>query len=97
MTKPMTAEQVIADREDSHGSYWMQASYSQQLKGIIRVHPKWRELTPQQKESVEMIIVKISRILSGSPNEPDHWTDIAGYATLVSSILHDQISKGTKL
>jgi hypothetical protein len=31
--------------------------------------------------------MKMSRILCGNPNEPDHWRDIAGYATLIENIL----------
>jgi hypothetical protein len=33
-------------------------------------------------EALEMICTKIARILSGNPNDPDHWKDIAGYAEL---------------
>lgn len=45
------------------------------------------KLTPEQCEALDMIQHKIGRILSGNPNEPDHWHDIAGYATLVENIL----------
>lgn len=34
-----------------------------------------------------MIAVKIARILVGDCNHPDHWHDIAGYATLVADRL----------
>lgn len=44
-------------------------------------------LSSAQAEALEMIQHKIGRILSGNPNEPDHWRDIAGYATLVENIL----------
>jgi hypothetical protein len=33
-----------------------------------------------------MIALKLSRILSGKPDEQDHWDDIAGYARLASTI-----------
>jgi hypothetical protein len=36
-----------------------------------------------QRESLEMNQHKVARILAGNPDEPDHWFDIAGYATLV--------------
>ena len=36
-----------------------------------------------QREGLEMIAHKISRILNGDPNYDDSWVDIAGYAQLV--------------
>lgn len=84
---------VIESREASHGDYTVQASYAQHFKGLLRGHPKWAKLTITQKESLDMIVVKMSRILEGNPNEPDHWTDIAGYATLITNLL----TKGTHL
>ena len=50
----------------------------------------WRRLSHVQKESLEMNVHKIGRILAGDPNEPDHWNDISGYSKLVS----DRIAKG---
>lgn len=41
-------------------------------------------LTPTQLESLDMILHKCGRILSGDPNEPDHWRDIEGYARLAN-------------
>jgi len=41
-------------------------------------------LTNQQKESLEMILLKCGRILSGDPSFADHWDDIAGYAKLAN-------------
>lgn len=31
-----------------------------------------------------MILHKCGRILSGDPNEPDHWRDIEGYARIAN-------------
>ena len=49
--------------------------------------PEWKKLTTYQRESLIVIAQKIARILNGNPNEPDHWHDIAGYATLVEKEL----------
>jgi hypothetical protein len=35
-----------------------------------------------QIEALDMIALKLSRILSGQANFKDHWDDIAGYAKL---------------
>jgi hypothetical protein len=37
-----------------------------------------------KKESLEMIALKLSRILSGQADYRDHWDDIAGYVRLAS-------------
>lgn len=89
------AQQIIESRESSHGDYRKQAAMAQALKCIVN-DPAVREnseLSDAQRESLDMICVKISRILNGNPNEPDHWRDIAGYATLISNLL----TKGTHL
>jgi len=83
----MNAQQTIEDRESSHGDYKVQAGFSQQLKNMARKHPGWVSLTDEQRESLDMIFVKISRVLTGSPNVADHWTDMAGYATLISNLI----------
>jgi hypothetical protein len=41
-------------------------------------------LLPHQRESLDMIQHKISRILNGDPNIVDSWADIAGYAHIVA-------------
>jgi hypothetical protein len=41
-------------------------------------------LREEQAESLDMIANKLSRILNGNPHYIDSWTDIAGYATLVT-------------
>jgi hypothetical protein len=86
-------QMIIEEREEAHGDYRAQAAMAQKLKDQIRASPGYGGLTFPQKESVDMIAVKISRILNGNPNEPDHWQDIAGYATLVANLL----TKGTHL
>ena len=47
-------------------------------------------MSADQKESIHMIIAKLSRILYGNPNHVDHWIDIAGYAKLVSDRLENK-------
>ena len=85
------SEDAVGDtlkaRDKTHGDYKMQAYLSQILKIDYRNAKNWRELTANQKESLDMIAVKISRILNGDPNETDHWHDIAGYAKLVEDAL----------
>ncbi len=79
---------TLNDRAKTHGSFIDNGRIMQMLKCDMRQEGKnWAKLSMYQKEALEMIQHKIGRILSGNPNEPDHWRDIAGYATLVENIL----------
>lgn len=85
-----TTEGLIETRGKTHGDYSDHAKYTQQLKAVA--HGAYYErrqrgqptLTSQQKESVEMILHKIGRILAGDASFADHWDDIAGYAKLAN-------------
>ena len=76
----MTPAAIITERAKTHGDYKLQAKLAQDLKARIR--QEGGNLSPQQQEALEMICVKIARIVCGNPNEPDHYQDIAGYALL---------------
>lgn len=81
----VTTEDILKEREKTHGSYSLTAMIIQELKDVIRPHSD--NLMVEQRESLDMICNKIGRILAGDPDEKDHWDDIAGYATLVSKTL----------
>lgn len=68
-------------RRSTHGLWDVQAVTAQALKEIVRAQLGAKH-TPAQREAVEMICVKISRICCGNPDTPDHWLDIQGYAKL---------------
>lgn len=78
----MSTEQVLAERQKTHGSFEEHAALTQALKDTVRDSPGWNNLSWQHSEALEMILHKIGRIMAGNPNYTDHWVDIAGYATL---------------
>jgi hypothetical protein len=82
-------DNVLADRQTTHGNYADTARTAQHLRGAMREGNNWSILTDTQRESLDMIAMKIARILSGDPQHADHWDDITGYARLVSTSLHD--------
>jgi len=82
--------QILLEREKTHGDYQTQSATSQTLKNVMHVAPNWSKLSAPQRESLEMIAVKIARILHGDPNEVDHARDIAGYAMLMVNALTPQ-------
>lgn len=49
----------------------------------MRHSPNWQKLPADMKESLEMVALKIGRILNGNPSYIDSWTDAVGYAQLV--------------
>ena len=78
----MNAEALIAERGQTHGSFAENARISRNIKAMMQNSPGWDLLSSVQHEVLDMVALKVSRILSGNPNEADHWRDIAGYATL---------------
>ncbi len=81
---------LVTERGGTHGKFSNSARASQRLKRIMREEMQARlernqaPLTAAQQESLEMIFLKIGRILSGDANHPDHWDDIAGYAKIAN-------------
>lgn len=73
---------LLSTRATTHGSFASNAHISQDLRRYFRDQAGWHLLSEVQRESLDMVATKISRILSGNPNHADHWGDIAGYATL---------------
>ena len=82
-----TIDQILSDRGKNYGSFKSHAEITQRLKLVMSQTPNWNRLTHDQKESLEMQVHKIGRILNGDPNYIDSWDDIAGYAKLVADIL----------
>lgn len=80
---------TIAEREETHGNFTTHATISQRLKRVIQVEKNYNTLSFAQREALDMILHKVARILNGNPNHPDHWHDIAGYATLIEESLND--------
>lgn len=78
--------ELLTERAKTHGSFANNAMISLQLKAIFH-NPSNNvgqavELRPIHKEALDMIALKLSRILSGQANFKDHWRDCAGYAML---------------
>lgn len=81
---PLPPEDITETRQTTHGSFNSNAVFSQALKNEIRstMGSGWQQLPPEQREALDMIALKLSRIVSGKAFTADHWLDIAGYATL---------------
>lgn len=76
----MNTTEILNERQHTHGDFARCAEISQDIKQIIDKNDQL--LTAKQREALEMIAVKIARILNGGNNHADSWQDIAGYAQL---------------
>jgi len=75
------SDTAIPNRDRQHGGMEAVGSISQSLKIPIHAARNWYLLTPGEQEALDMIVHKIARILNGDdPHDPEHWTDLAGYA-----------------
>lgn len=79
--------EILEEREKTHGPYTITAAVSQSIKAALHLSPANRPYIA--RESLDMIAGKMARIVSGNWREIDHWQDIIGYAQLVI----DEINK----
>jgi hypothetical protein len=78
-------DQDLRERDSRYGKFRDNGRVSQELKCALRSGTFWHRLTAPQKEALEMIAVKMGRIVSGDcGKQPDSWYDIAGFAKLGS-------------
>ena len=82
-------EHLLDKRAEQYGSFMASAETAIKIKGAMHnaiarhdVH-----LFPDQILALDMIAVKISRIVNGNASHKDSWIDIAGYAKLVADRL----------
>ena len=80
----MTTDELLSERAKTHGNFVDTAAVATNLKRMIRNHSISSRLHYMQIEALDMIALKIARILTGDADCVDHWEDIAGYAMLVT-------------
>ena len=84
MHSKVDVEQVTEERGSQYGDFATQGQIAQTLKDYLREFEGWDRLNAHQREAMDMILHKISRIVNGNPNHKDSWVDIAGYAHIVA-------------
>jgi hypothetical protein len=87
----METNEILEERGSRYGSFDTNAQISQELKALMRETPSWDNLKTYQKEALEMIQHKISRILNGDVMYEDNWIDIIGYCQLALDQLRRDI------
>ncbi|MDU7405646.1 MAG: hypothetical protein E7L15_17540 [Citrobacter portucalensis] len=90
-TKKVDIESLVAERGNRYGKFKDGAEIMRDLKHVMHEVDGWNNLSPSQKEALDMIQHKIGRILNGDPNYDDNWKDIAGYAKLIADELNGEV------
>jgi len=89
----MSITDTLDNREKTYGSYHENCKLTQDMKDIVRSHRDWKSMSPEAKQSVEMILYKIARIITGDHGHKDSWHDIGGFALLIEQDLPEPAKK----
>lgn len=89
MKEVMAIDNIMEERGSTYGDFGNQAMCAQTLKQILHGHAHRHNvsLSVEQKEAIDMLATKLSRIVNGNPNKVDSWRDIEGYAKLIADRL----------
>jgi hypothetical protein len=83
----MSLDETLKERGSRYGEFRDNAEIAQAFKDVARKCAGWQKLSPAQRECIDMIFAKLSRVFTGDPKYPDNFVDIAGYAQLVANDL----------
>lgn len=99
-----TVAEITTARGSVYGPFLHNALVAQHIKAAMRALPdpdneglKWENLPIDVREGLDLIALKISRIVTGDPEYLDNWDDIGGYAKIVADrIRKSRTKKGKK-
>jgi len=74
---------MLKARESRYGDFERRAGITRAIKGALMRGESWKAMPAYQKEALDMIAEKMSRIVNGDPAYRDSWDDIIGYTRLV--------------
>lgn len=89
-------EDTIKERGGTYGTVHAQFGVAQEIKNACREsitkNDRFNFMPPEDKaivvEALDMIAVKMSRIVVGDPRYSDNWHDIEGYARITDEALN---------
>lgn len=85
----MDTDQLIAQRASTHGDFRDNARVAQNLKRLF-LKSQLTQIDDVMREGLDLIALKLSRILTGTADYVDNWDDIAGYAKRVADYIRDK-------
>ena len=83
-------EEITIERGAVYGPFLDNAIVAQAIKQVMHNIPdrdnnrRWDDLPIDVREALDMIAMKLSRIITGDPEYIDNWDDIGGYAKIVA-------------
>lgn len=83
-------EATLKERRSAYGSFSDNAAVAQAIKNSMRAHAGWEGLPSTMKEGLDLIALKMSRIVTGDWTHKDNPHDIAGYAKCMEDFLADR-------
>lgn len=90
MATEINVKELLEERGNRYGDYTDVSSTSQKLKDVVRNTDNWDRMPMYQRESIDMLCNKLSRILNGDYRYQDSWVDIIGYVQLVLDQLNER-------
>lgn len=78
----MNIEDTLHERGQRYGDFAENARIAQTIKTAIREGTTFSSLGAAQKQALDVIADKISRVVTGDATYTDNWHDIQGYARL---------------
>ena len=89
-----TIQSILEQRQLAYGSFEKNAWVATQLKTIVKLNSEYFNLSNEEKEAIDQICSKLSRIVSGNStavHRLDSWQDIIGYAALISDKIENTL------
>lgn len=84
------SEPLLNERANTHGDIRDNADCYFDLCGVVVKHGgAWLKKHPRLCYPLDMILMKLSRIITGDCTFDDHWIDLAGYADLGRKLSHE--------
>lgn len=80
-------EETTAARRSVYGSFSDNAAVAQAIKNSMRAHEGWEGLPSTMKEGLDLIALKMSRIVTGDWRHKDNPHDIGGYAKCMEDFI----------
>lgn len=93
----MKTEQMLNEREKTHGDFERVSKMWVNLRNVVEPDIRICENVEKITAALDMILLKIARIVCGDPNFDDHWDDIAGYAMLGRGQVKAENSTSSKM
>jgi hypothetical protein len=87
-------DDLIKDREATHGAFGDAATIAQLLKAVLRRGKNWEELPADGKEALEQTMTAVARILSGDASVAEHWNGASACLRMGAKAVDGGVTQG---